>query len=763
MSLAEAKGGHVRYIWLFGENQGRTANNNSFYFWRHIVGRHDDLDAYFVMEKNEQTLAAYRGFTDREKRYTVWRNSAKHIALFHRADMLFVSLSFTDVQPERIGPKSYKPMNTQPLVYLQHGTLAMKRLEYKNFYANNSLFRWVYYNPNIPQKLIDINGFRPYQLMDGMHPPRYMEMIRRAREAAPHRELRILWFMTWREYFGDNWETRRFLKDVQRVLTDGRLAAFLRDKPAKIRICLHDKFTDGQTAALREAVRGIEGVELTTPRQISVMDALAQDDLLITDYSSIGFDFTFLKKPVILYQSDLKYYSEKRAFYCDMEEMEAASLHTAGELVSAVVAGDYGVNPFFTRNMPERWEGDEEFVLSGGHIERMYSALWEIQRRSVAFLGYDFSGIGGTVFATRALAEGLLEAGYTVRMITCKQMKAWHFPAGAPMLPMYFHYNRRLIDRLKVKLIRGRRLYRHLACDPAVHVMAPVSGVGMTYWMKRIHARTVISTRESLHFFLKEAASPMIQNKIYFFHTSAEAVEELFPGAMKKLGALGLEKAVFVTERNRRALAERCGFAHDGPSLVLGNALDSERSLAREQVALPPEHEGTRLCCLMRLGPERRDDVARMLQFARYVKAQGMADIRIDVYGSGECTDMLRDAIEDEELGGVLAYCGTTGNARAVYGAHDAAVDFSAVQSFGMTYIEAILCGRMVFCRMNEGSGEVLAGMDECFYETDEELLAGVRALKAQRLDDLLRRYDAIAERYSRHAVTKKLVAFMEG
>ena len=32
------------YIWLFGENVGKTSENNSFYFWKHCVNFNDGID-----------------------------------------------------------------------------------------------------------------------------------------------------------------------------------------------------------------------------------------------------------------------------------------------------------------------------------------------------------------------------------------------------------------------------------------------------------------------------------------------------------------------------------------------------------------------------------------------------------------------------------------------------------------------------------------------------------------------------------------------
>lgn len=59
-------------------------------------------------------------------------------------------------------------------------------------------------------------------------------------------------------------------------------------------------------------------------------------------------------------------------------------------------------------------------LSSGAHIDRMYEEFSSIQKNKVTFLGYNFYGVGGTVFATRSLAEALLEKNYLVELLSLK-------------------------------------------------------------------------------------------------------------------------------------------------------------------------------------------------------------------------------------------------------------------------------------------------------------------------------------------------------
>ena len=85
-----------------------------------------------------------------------------------------------------------------------------------------------------------------------------------------------------------------------------------------------------------------------------MLDELAKNDVLITDYSSVGFDFTVLNKPVILYQPDLKNYLAKRNLYCEVEELEQCSYTKARQLVDAIADETYTINPFFKSRLRKR-------------------------------------------------------------------------------------------------------------------------------------------------------------------------------------------------------------------------------------------------------------------------------------------------------------------------------------------------------------------------------------------------------------------------
>lgn len=60
-------------------------------------------------------------------------------------------------------------------------------------------------------------------------------------------------------------------------------------------------------------------------------------DMLITDYSSVFFDFANLKRPILFYMYDLEAYRDDiRGFYLDLEELPGPILRTEDEIIEKI-------------------------------------------------------------------------------------------------------------------------------------------------------------------------------------------------------------------------------------------------------------------------------------------------------------------------------------------------------------------------------------------------------------------------------------------
>lgn len=753
------------FVWLFGENLGSTANNNSFYFWKQSVARKDDIEKYFIMEKNLNNKKVYNTLSSDEKKFVVWKNSIKHFDIYNKADMFFVSLSYKDILPDNLFGKKVSFLITKPLIYLQHGTLGIKTIGYKGNDYNNNMFRFIYYNKEIKETFKKTNDFRDYQLYYGIYPPRYVELVKRNLVYSKEKRegKRILWFPTWRDYLGDNPQTEKLLMTMKEIISNKILADYLEKTSSIFTVCLHQFFDADKIAFLKKNIT-TDRINFIHAKNVDVLDKLASDDVLITDYSSVGFDFTTLNKPVLLFQPDLEEFLADRGLYCTIDELKEASIPNSEQLIDAIVNETYQVNGFFKSRLPEII--DYDYILSGCHIDRMYNEFAEIQRNKITFIGYDFHGIGGTVFATRSLAEALLEKNYMVQLISLKAAgKGEGMPYGVQLSPIYVDGMRTKIEIAKRLIPPVKCLYGNINYDCSKHHLRPYANLALKHMLKNTKSKTVVSTRESLHLYLNDELSEYVENKICFFHCAASAVYDLYPEAMKRIVKQKIEKAVFVTEESRQAYLNDLNYDNYKECLVLGNALEISRSIERDEITIPENKDGKTTfngMYLVRLSPERKDDLNNLIGFAKYLKEKQITDITINVYGNGFYRNEFLEIIRAESLEDYIIYQGETNNPKNEMQKYDAVVDFTLKHSFGMPYVEAILNGKMLYCTDNIASREVLNGIDGCIYYSYEDLVDKIKNHAKITVLQLKSNYDKISATFSREVVADKFINFIE-
>ncbi len=74
-----------------------------------------------------------------------------------------------------------------------------------------------------------------------------------------------------------------------------------------------------------------------------IYELMSAGELLITDYSNIMFEFSFMKKPVFLYASDVEDYGKERGFYFDYDFLPFKKAGTKEELIANINNFDYPV------------------------------------------------------------------------------------------------------------------------------------------------------------------------------------------------------------------------------------------------------------------------------------------------------------------------------------------------------------------------------------------------------------------------------------
>lgn len=100
-------------------------------------------------------------------------------------------------------------------------------------------------------------------------------------------------------------------------------------------------------------------------------ELFAAADLLITDYSSVLYDYLIYQKPFILYAPDLEEYRQKRGFYLEYESLPAPVLKSPNDLERALKEQDW--LPYLSR-LPE-YRQKYMSACDGHAADRILTAL----------------------------------------------------------------------------------------------------------------------------------------------------------------------------------------------------------------------------------------------------------------------------------------------------------------------------------------------------------------------------------------------------
>ncbi|CDM69211.1 putative protein [Clostridium bornimense] len=132
----------------------------------------------------------------------------------------------------------------------------------------------------------------------------------------------ILYAPTWRGEVGD------VNKEIDRFINDYKTLKNLYSDKYIILLRVH--------SLMERALKERKMEKFVVPSYIDTNELLAIVDILITDYSSIMFDYMVTKNPIILYCYDREEYEKDRGFLLSLEEMPAAICGDINEVISSI-------------------------------------------------------------------------------------------------------------------------------------------------------------------------------------------------------------------------------------------------------------------------------------------------------------------------------------------------------------------------------------------------------------------------------------------
>jgi len=331
-------------IWIVGERPYK-AQDTGYRLFKYIREKYTNKNCYYVIESDSPELKNVESLGNvlfyKSKKHVLYTLMARRVISSHHPDYLYPLRS--DEFMKRVKAKK---------VFIQHGVLGTKNLEH--FYSKNSpsFSTDLFLVSSELEKNIVVNDF-DYRssevVITGLS--RFDNLFEKDIETK--RQLLII--PTWREWLvrDDVFLESEYYKRYKELVFNEELHQLSRKNNFEIVFCLHPNMQKYSPYFQSAPVRVINQGE------VDVQDLLKASAMMITDYSSVAFDFSFLNKPVVYYQFDRKRFIGAKGSHLDLDnDLPGDIAFTLQDVINGVE--NYSQNNFMMKN--EKKERAKRFL-----------------------------------------------------------------------------------------------------------------------------------------------------------------------------------------------------------------------------------------------------------------------------------------------------------------------------------------------------------------------------------------------------------------
>lgn len=283
-------------LWLFAE-RGTDARDNGWWMFRYVMERHPEVNARFVISSDSTDRDRLSRWSDRLIPY----NSLRHYIWIWKAGCA-ISTHVSGYLPYYIREvpafrRLYHRWSSQTkLIWIQHGVIMndMPQFHYDRAYLDCLIcgakpeYDFIAGTFGFPEGVVRYTGLARH---DGLH-------------QLSVKPKQLLLMPTWRQWLlkRDDFMQSNYRQTYSRLLTDQRLHAMLEDNGCTLVFYPHYEVQPYIEVFQQLPLPAC--VQIADKEHYDVQQLLKESALLITDYSSVGMDFAYMRKPIIYFQFD---------------------------------------------------------------------------------------------------------------------------------------------------------------------------------------------------------------------------------------------------------------------------------------------------------------------------------------------------------------------------------------------------------------------------------------------------------------------------
>ena len=276
-------------VWLVGERPYK-AQDTGYHFFKYMRQQHPEKNVYYVISKDstEYDNVAFLG-------NVLEFGSKEHIKNAVIATKIFSSHHANYLFPLRT--KSFDKLVKATRIFLQHGVMGVKNMT--NLYGvTSSSFKADLFIVSSEYEKEYISSDFGYKKEDiavtGL--ARYDALFKK--DTAVKKQVLII--PTWRDWIQniESFLESEYYFRYNSLINNTELQRHAQDHGYELVFCLHPNMQAFSSYFENSPVKVIYQGD------VDVQQLIKESALLVTDYSSVAFDFSFLHKPVIYYQFD---------------------------------------------------------------------------------------------------------------------------------------------------------------------------------------------------------------------------------------------------------------------------------------------------------------------------------------------------------------------------------------------------------------------------------------------------------------------------
>lgn len=293
-------------IWVIGERPN-TAQDTGYAFFKYIRENYPEKKAYYIIERDSPDINKVENLGN-----IIYFGTEEHIRLIMKANKIISSHHPTYLYPSQT-PSVVKSVRGTK-VFIQHGVLGVKNLEslYDKYSSSFDTDLFLVSSEREKRVVVDDMKYNPEEVkITGLS--RFDELFNGDTQV----KRQLLISPTWREWITNEEKlvNSDYLVKWLEVLNDPKLISLAKKYNFEIVLNLHNN-----VQPFINEFEGNEYLRIVEPGSIRIQELIKESAVLLTDYSSVAFDFSFLNKPVIYYQFDQKKFLGKKGSHLDLEK-----------------------------------------------------------------------------------------------------------------------------------------------------------------------------------------------------------------------------------------------------------------------------------------------------------------------------------------------------------------------------------------------------------------------------------------------------------